>query len=86
MPQLIKACYIDLRVHSNVAPSTYAAKAAGVGAHAEPTYDHFFDKLLKLKGLMRTGAGRERAEERHEFMEGFSQACAERLRDQEYKR
>ena len=53
----LATCLADVAV---VEADAYAAKAAGVGAHAELTYDHFFDKLIKLKGLMR-----------NEFMEGF---------------
>jgi len=36
-----------------------------------PTVNHFYEKLLKLKGLMKTEAGRRRAEQRHAFMEQF---------------
>ena len=32
---------------------------------------HFHDKLLKLKDLMNTEAGRRMAEERHAFLEEF---------------
>ncbi|GAA0348271.1 HD domain-containing protein [Bacillus carboniphilus] len=32
---------------------------------------HFYEKLLKLKGLMTTESGRRLAEERHQFMEQF---------------
>jgi HD superfamily phosphodiesterase len=40
----------------------YAASAA----RGSPTYDHFFEKLLKLKGMMKTQAGRAAAEVRHQ--------------------
>ncbi|PRW59926.1 HD repeat domain-containing isoform B [Chlorella sorokiniana] len=46
----------------------YANKAA---AAQQTTINHFHEKLLKLKGLMRTAAGRRLAEERHTFMEQF---------------
>ena len=46
----------------------YAAISAD---NRNATYDHFFEKLLHLKGLMKTAAGRRRAQERHDFMLTF---------------
>ena len=36
-----------------------------------PTINHFHEKLLLLKDLMHTDAGRRIAEQRHRYMEGF---------------
>mmetsp|Transcript_35274 Transcript_35274/g.71901 ORF Transcript_35274/g.71901 Transcript_35274/m.71901 type:complete len:263 (+) Transcript_35274:14-802(+) len=38
---------------------------------AAPTYDHFYEKLLRLQDMMKTESGRKRARERHAFMESF---------------
>lgn len=37
----------------------------------QTTVNHFHEKLLKLKDLMKTKAGQRRAEKRHKFMEDF---------------
>jgi uncharacterized protein len=38
---------------------------------SKSTIGHFYDKLLKLKGLMNTPTGRVLAEERHRYLEEF---------------
>lgn len=40
-------------------------------SRAAPTMNHFYEKLFKLRGMMKTAAGRRIAEERHAFMEQF---------------
>ena len=44
------------------------------GEHGRPmnkSIQHFYDKLLLLKGLMNTDAGRKMAEQRHSYLEDF---------------
>ena len=43
------------------------------------TLDHFYTKLLRLPGLMRTPAGRREAERRLEFMKSFLQQLREEI-------
>ena len=50
-----------------IKPQQYADKEAYKNT-AAPTLNHFYEKLLLLKDLMKTKAGKEMAEERHQFM------------------
>lgn len=47
--------------------------------------NHFFDKLLKLKGAMRTAAGKREAERRHAFMAEFLQEFFAEVRVPEWQ-
>ena len=42
-----------------------------VAAAKEDTVEHFYDKLLHLRGMMKTRSGRTIADGRHKFMESF---------------
>ncbi len=44
---------------------------AEYAASTSTTLNHFHEKLLKLKDMMKTNAGRRIAEARHEYMLGY---------------
>ncbi|GAB4154272.1 MAG: HD domain-containing protein [Winogradskyella sp.] len=54
----------------NIAPNLNMTKAEYKTAKA-PTINHFYEKLLLLKDQMNTKTGRQIAEKRHAFMEGY---------------
>jgi uncharacterized protein len=61
----------------NIAPNLSMGKEEYKNSHA-PTLNHFYEKLLLLKDKMNTKTGKQIAQERHLFMEGFlSQFYAE---------
>ena len=54
----------DIEPNSNMTPSEYKSSTA-------PTINHFYEKLLLLKDKMNTPTGKQIAENRHLYMEGF---------------
>ncbi|KAK9115549.1 hypothetical protein Sjap_014496 [Stephania japonica] len=55
----------------NIKPRLCISKEDYVKKAEQTTINHFHEKLLKLKELMKTKAGYRRAEKRHKFMEDF---------------
>ncbi|XP_074307682.1 uncharacterized protein LOC141642708 isoform X1 [Silene latifolia] len=55
----------------NIKPRLSVTKEDYMDKEKQTTLNHFHEKLLKLKDLMKTQAGRRRAERRHAFMEEF---------------
>ena len=61
----------------NIAPKLRMSKEEYKNSQA-PTLNHFYEKLLLLKDKMNTETGKQIAQERHRYMEGFlSQFYAE---------
>jgi uncharacterized protein len=61
----------------NIAPNLHMSKEEYKSSQA-PTLNHFYEKLLLLKDKMNTKTGKQIAQERHRYMEGFlSQFYAE---------
>ncbi|XP_050939095.1 uncharacterized protein LOC103500350 isoform X2 [Cucumis melo] len=54
-----------------ISPRTCLSKEAYMNKEEQTTVNHFHEKLLKIKDLMKTKAGQRRAEKRHKFMEEF---------------
>ncbi|PON77733.1 Ribonuclease Y [Parasponia andersonii] len=55
----------------NIQPRSDLSKEQYMKKDEQTTVNHFHEKLLKLKDMMKTQAGRSRAERRHKFMEEF---------------
>lgn len=53
------------------APPRLGMSGAEYRAHVGTTINHFYEKLLLLRDLMNTTAGRQLAEGRHRYLEGF---------------
>ncbi|KAL7122923.1 hypothetical protein ACP275_01G074400 [Erythranthe tilingii] len=54
-----------------IKPRSDLSKEKYMNKDEQTTLNHFHEKLLKLKELMKTKAGQKRAERRHKFMEQF---------------
>ncbi|XP_047968246.1 uncharacterized protein YpgQ [Salvia hispanica] len=54
-----------------IKPRSDLSKENYMNKDEQTTVNHFHEKLLKLKTLMKTKAGQRRAEKRHKFMEEF---------------
>ncbi|XP_011080896.2 uncharacterized protein LOC105164046, partial [Sesamum indicum] len=55
----------------NIKPRSDLSKENYMNKDEQTTVNHFHEKLLKLKKLMKSKAGQRRAERRHKFMEEF---------------
>ncbi|KAF7808265.1 uncharacterized protein G2W53_035008 [Senna tora] len=54
-----------------ILPRSELSKEQYMNKEEQTTINHFHEKLLKLKDIMKTEAGKRRAEKRHKFMEEF---------------
>ncbi|OMO60137.1 hypothetical protein CCACVL1_24373 [Corchorus capsularis] len=54
-----------------IKPRSDLSKEQYMKREEQTTVNHFHEKLLKLKDLMKTKAGQRRAEKRHKFMEEY---------------
>ncbi len=54
----------EIKPNLNMSPEVYKASNA-------PTINHFYEKLLLLKDKMNTQTGKQIAQKRHDYMEGF---------------
>ena len=64
--------FFDPKVWPNVNLAAHEYNADGNTHDTDGFINHFFEKLLKLKGLMLTKPGRIEAENRHQIMVDFS--------------
>nr|XP_043629920.1 uncharacterized protein YpgQ [Erigeron canadensis] len=55
----------------SIQPRVDLSKTQYMNKDEQTTVNHFHEKLFKLKDLMKTEAGKRRAEKRHKFMEEF---------------
>ena len=76
---LVYACHhggriFDPKVWPNINLAAHEYNADGNTHDTDGFINHFFEKLLKLKGLMLTEPGRIEAENRHQIMVDFLRA------------
>lgn len=55
----------------NILPRLDLSKEKYMNKDEQTTINHFHEKLVKLKDLMKTQAGKQRAQRRHKFMEEY---------------
>lgn len=67
----------------DVLPALHMDKEAYKKSDA-PTINHFYEKLLLLKDLMNTSAGKDLAQRRHAFMQQFLQHFFEEAGEKEF--
>ena len=63
--------YRNRKLYDPATPPTVYKNKSDYRKNESPTINHFYEKLLKLKDMMRTEKGKFLAEERHLFMEEF---------------
>ncbi|XP_028766998.1 uncharacterized protein LOC114724729 [Neltuma alba] len=62
----------NIKLHDPaILPRSELSKEQYVNKDEQTTINHFHEKLLKLKDMMKTEAGKRMAERRHKFMEEF---------------
>jgi len=61
----------DMKIYDPSIPPKMGMTKEEYKKSKAPTINHFYEKLLLLKDRMNTKTGRQLAEKRHEYMEGF---------------
>jgi len=61
----------DMKIYDPAIPPKLNMTKEEYKKSKAPTINHFYEKLLLLKGRMNTETGKRLAEKRHKYMEGF---------------